>query len=50
MLDNKIIQVFILLSETIIVLLLYNLQYQQNVLYSIIYKIINKNSFNHFFF
>lgn len=32
MLDNKIIQVFILLSETIIVLLLYNLQYQQNVL------------------
>lgn len=32
MLDNKIIQVFTLLSETIIVLLLYNLQYQQNVL------------------
>lgn len=41
MLDNKIIQVFILLSETIIVLLLYNLQYQQNVLHIVFNYIQN---------
>lgn len=41
MLDNKIIQVFILLSETIIVLLLYNLQYQQNILRIILNYIQN---------